>query len=119
MKIIINYAEMQNVKKTALILSIIILLIAILGGILSGGIKLKLSITKTNETEENQTVSVAENKETIPETQSIHDGDYYPSIEELLKVKKENNEGVIIRIGWHYDDAPYGKNVGWERWLQH
>lgn len=86
-------------KKTALILSIIILLIAILGGILSGGIKLKLSITKTNETEENQTVSVAENKETIPETQSIHDGDYYPSIEEYLRSKKKIMRDVLSVSG--------------------
>lgn len=86
-------------KKKKILLAIIILLIVILGGILSGGIKLKLSITKTNETEEKQTVSVAENKETIPETQSAHDGDYYSSIEELLKVKKENNEGVLSVSG--------------------
>ena len=85
-------------KKKKILLVIIILLIVILGGFWWRNQTKAEYNKKTNETEEKQTVSVAEKikklslKLKVPMT-----CDYYSSIEELLKVKKK-----IMRVYYLY-----------------
>lgn len=86
-------------KKTGLILSVVVLLVVVIWGFLSGGIKVKFSITKSDETQKQQTVSVLEDKETVSETENSHENGYYATVEELIKDREGTAEGLLAVEG--------------------